>query len=417
MRQGGLLLFFLILSTGSVLAQVEPRLKGIWQQLEGPSPGVQLDLSSSGSYSMKGGSSTESGRITVLDGKWTRTPASGASESGTFTVLGGELVLRGGSRGTTRWKRISSSSTASTPSPSSSKLYTGSTSKPHPLALSNFGSSSGSTSTSTSTSASASASTSTGSGTGSSESKPHPLAFSNFNSSSSSSTPASANNGASSQPHPMAFSNFNTNPGVPPMTIGGFRARDLPVTSSASSAPASSPADYTGLSGSLTKTEMVPPSSTSQTSASAPQASSTGRPGLDANTARQMVGNASSIANVARGFRNGVGAGLSGLLGVARQIGEGAISGTSPSSGGGSSGLTSLVPGAASIPGVSMGAGSGHGTYREMRNQFEADQLRSLPPNKPVSINPQGDETGIYGPSVLEQKSRGPAVPRRLPVM
>lgn len=58
--------------------------------------------------------------------------------------------------------------------------------------------------------------------------------------------------------------------------------------------------------------------------------------------------------------------------------------------------------------------GGGGGTYSQMRKAFEQEQLNSLPPPRPISNNPQGDETELYGVPSFERKALGPATPIRI---
>jgi hypothetical protein len=58
--------------------------------------------------------------------------------------------------------------------------------------------------------------------------------------------------------------------------------------------------------------------------------------------------------------------------------------------------------------------GGGQGTYSQMRKAFEQEELNSLPPPRPISNNPQADETELYGVSGFERKALGPATPIRI---
>jgi hypothetical protein len=59
-------------------------------------------------------------------------------------------------------------------------------------------------------------------------------------------------------------------------------------------------------------------------------------------------------------------------------------------------------------------AGDGHGTYSAMRKKFDQDQLASLPAAKPITNNPNADETAIYGVGAFEARALGPATPYRI---
>ncbi|MDZ4834649.1 MAG: hypothetical protein SGJ27_12795 [Candidatus Melainabacteria bacterium] len=65
-------------------------------------------------------------------------------------------------------------------------------------------------------------------------------------------------------------------------------------------------------------------------------------------------------------------------------------------------------------PGFTGSPAGGGGTYSEMRKAFEQQQLNSLPPARPISNNPQGDETDLYGVNSFERRALGPATPVRI---
>lgn len=97
-----------------VEAAVEPRLAGTWTQVDSAGQSITLSIEPGGRYSKanNGGKVIESGRLHMVDGNWMTSTDTGLSEKGTFSVTGGKLVLRGGSKGTTQWVQASKLATA-----------------------------------------------------------------------------------------------------------------------------------------------------------------------------------------------------------------------------------------------------------------------------------------------------------------
>ena len=95
-------------------AAVEPRLAGTWSQVDGAGQTITLSIEPGGRYSkaLNGGKVIESGRLHMVDGNWMTSTDTGLSEKGTFSITGGKLVLRGGSKGTTHWVQASAAKQA-----------------------------------------------------------------------------------------------------------------------------------------------------------------------------------------------------------------------------------------------------------------------------------------------------------------
>ena len=143
-------------------------------------------------------------------------------------------------------------------------------------------------------------------------------------------------------------------------------------------------------------------------------------PGVNAAAAGQAVNGAVALAGATGLLRSGVGQTLSRFIGGAaanaNRYTGGMASAVIPQSG-------SFNPaGQMGGYGGNFGGGGlagldGSGTATEMRKQFQAQQLQSLPPSSPITVNPGGDETDVFGVSSVEAKARGPAIPIRLPVI
>lgn len=90
-------------------AAVEPRLTGTWTRVDTAGQTITFSIEPGGRYSkaVNGGRIVESGRLQMVDGNWMTRTESGQSEKGTFSIIGGKLVLRGGSAGTTDWIQAS----------------------------------------------------------------------------------------------------------------------------------------------------------------------------------------------------------------------------------------------------------------------------------------------------------------------
>lgn len=90
-------------------AAVEPRLAGTWTRVDNAGQTMTLSIEPGGRYSktVNGGRLVETGRLQMVDGNWMTSADSGRSEKGTFSIIAGKLVLRGGSTGTTDWVQAS----------------------------------------------------------------------------------------------------------------------------------------------------------------------------------------------------------------------------------------------------------------------------------------------------------------------
>ncbi|MBI1271944.1 hypothetical protein GC174_16075 [bacterium] len=95
-------------------AAVEPRLAGTWTRVDSAGQTVTFSIEPGGRYSkaVNGGRIVETGRLQMVDGNWMTCTESGRSEKGTFSIIGGKLVLRGGSAGTTDWVQVSKQASA-----------------------------------------------------------------------------------------------------------------------------------------------------------------------------------------------------------------------------------------------------------------------------------------------------------------
>ena len=107
------------------MAQIEPRLKGDWK-LDSSSEETHFVIQEDGIFQkISSGRVVESGKLRAIDGKWRVNGGSG--ESGTFSVIGNKLILRGSKSGTTRWDKVfnSASVVSSAPPVSSTARPTG----------------------------------------------------------------------------------------------------------------------------------------------------------------------------------------------------------------------------------------------------------------------------------------------------
>lgn len=355
-----------------VQASLEPRLAGNWKSEE--NPGTTLQIQSNGSYTkVSNGSVVDRGTLDALNRNFKFHSSSGNNDSGSFSVIGNKLILRGTMNPASHWVKSSSSkalirtggaATASKAlvrkSPTTSKALVR---KPAPSSSWN-----------------------------SSSSSPQRMgAVTKFGDSHGSSKYSSlTNNLKKNYSQTPAISNNNyvppSNTTVPPNTSG-----------------------------------IIPPSNNYATTPPVSNATPVNQPGSNsggynvasgANAYQKIASNryaASSVSQAARAFgRGNIKSGIANLLSAARTVNTAGGSPGYVPPGGNLSPVNSIVQKVA--PGVSnsfpvSGASDGHGTLSAYRKAADQKILNSLGAPSPIAIQPNADESGVYGVDSFETKA------------